>query len=85
MVTRDGYLNTFSELDVIYSLQIVERRFIMGRIFDVFLVIGIILLVLWLMGLLTNYTFNGYVHIALIIGLICAGVWVLRRLIGSRR
>jgi uncharacterized membrane protein len=50
-----------------------------------FLVIGIILLVLWLMGLLTNYTFNGYVHIALIIGLICAGVWVLRRLIGSRR
>ncbi len=57
----------------------------MGRIFNVLLVIGIILLVLWLLGFLTGYTFNGYVHIALVIALICVVVWVVWRLVGARR
>jgi hypothetical protein len=57
----------------------------MGRILDVLLVIGIILLVLWLLGLVTNYTFNGYVHIALVVALVCGGIWLVARLIGPRR
>jgi hypothetical protein len=57
----------------------------MGRIIDVLLVIGIILLVLWLLGLLTSYTFNGYIHIALVVGLICAAIWIVGRLVGYRR
>jgi hypothetical protein len=57
----------------------------MGRIFNVLLVIGIILLVLWLLGLLTSYTLNGYIHIALVVALICCAVWIVGRLFGSRR
>ncbi|MBN1522882.1 MAG: lmo0937 family membrane protein [Spirochaetales bacterium] len=57
----------------------------MGRIVDVLLVIGIILLVLWLLGFATTYTFNGYIHVALVIAIICVGIWVINRLIGSRR
>jgi len=56
----------------------------MGRIVDVLLGIGIILLILWLLGFLTSYTLNCYIHIALVIGLICAGVWVIGRLVGRR-
>jgi hypothetical protein len=57
----------------------------MGRVFDVLLAIGVILFVLWLLGLLTNYTLNGYVHIALVVGIVCFVIWILGRLVGSRR
>lgn len=57
----------------------------MGRIVDVLLVIGIILLVLWLLGLLTSYTLGGYIHIVLVVGLVCAAVWIVVRLVGYRR
>ncbi|HLT09433.1 MAG TPA: lmo0937 family membrane protein [Trueperaceae bacterium] len=32
--------------------------------------IGIILLVLWLLGLVTSYTLGGFIHVLLVIGLI---------------
>ncbi len=32
--------------------------------------IGIILLVLWLLGLVTSYTLGGFIHILLVVGLI---------------
>lgn len=32
--------------------------------------IGIILLVLWLLGLVTSYTLGGFIHLLLVIGLI---------------
>jgi len=32
--------------------------------------IGIILLVLWLLGLVTSYTLGGFIHVALVIGII---------------
>jgi len=35
----------------------------MGRIFDVLLGIGIILLILWLLGFLTSYTFERFIFI----------------------
>ena len=57
----------------------------MSRVLDVLLVIGIILIVLWLLGLLTNFTMNGFVHIALIAGIILGGVWIVSRLVGSRK
>jgi len=32
--------------------------------------IGIILLVLWLLGLVTSYTLGGFIHVLLVFGLI---------------
>jgi hypothetical protein len=45
----------------------------------ILLVIGIILFVLWLLGLVTGRVFGGFVHIALIIALILIILWVVFR------
>lgn len=41
--------------------------------------IGIILLVLWLVGLLTSYTLGGLIYVALVIGIILMIVGFVRR------
>jgi len=41
------------------------------------LVIGIIMCVLWLLGLITRRTFGGFLHIALIIAVILIILWVI--------
>jgi hypothetical protein len=42
------------------------------------LIIGIILFVLWLLGLLTRRTLGGLVHLALVIAVILIIIWLLR-------
>lgn len=37
---------------------------------NAFMVIGVILLALWLLGLVTSTTLGGFVHVALVIGAI---------------
>jgi hypothetical protein len=44
----------------------------------ILLVIGIILLVLWLVGLGTRTTMGGLVHIALAIAVVLLIIWLLR-------
>jgi hypothetical protein len=44
------------------------------------LVIGIILGVLWLLGLISGRVFGGFVHIALVIAVILIVVWVILRI-----
>jgi hypothetical protein len=51
---------------------------------NLLLIIGIILLVLWLLGLVSSYTLGGFVYVALVIGLILVVVWLVLRL-GRRR
>jgi hypothetical protein len=41
------------------------------------LIIGIILLVLWLLGLISHRTFGGGVHILLVIAIILIIIWLL--------
>ena len=42
-----------------------------GRtMFNALMVIGIILLVLWLLGLVSSFTMGGFIYVALIIGLV---------------
>ena len=41
--------------------------------------IGIILLVLWLLGLVTSYTLGGFIYVALVIGLILVIVSLVPR------
>ena len=43
----------------------------------ILLVIGIILGVLWLLGLVSRRTFGGFVHIALVIAVIFIVIWVV--------
>lgn len=43
--------------------------------------IAIILLVLWLLGLVTSYTLNGFIHILLVIAIIV----IVLRLISGRK
>ena len=50
---------------------------------NILLIIGIILLVLWLLGLITSTTIGGFVYVALVIGLILVVVWLVLRF--SRR
>lgn len=51
---------------------------------NVLLVIGIILLVLWLLGLGTSYTLGGFIYVALVIGLILVVVSLVTRFRGRR-
>lgn len=44
----------------------------------ILLVIGIILLVLWLLGLVTGRILGGLIHIALIIAVILIIIWLLK-------
>jgi hypothetical protein len=41
-----------------------------GRKSDMLVTIGVVLLVLWLLGLVTSYTLGGAVHVLLVIALI---------------
>jgi len=46
---------------------------------NILLVIGIILLILWLLGLFTLPSLGGLVYIALVIGVILIIIWLLRK------
>jgi Family of unknown function (DUF5670) len=48
---------------------------------DLLMTIGIVLLVLWLLGLVTSYTLGGFVHILLVLAIIV----ILIRVIQGRR
>jgi hypothetical protein len=51
---------------------------------NILLIIGIILLVLWLLGLGTSYTLGGVIYVALVIGLILVIVALFTRYRGRR-
>jgi len=43
--------------------------------------IAVVMILLWLLGMISSYTMNGFIHVLLVIALIV----VLVRLIGGRR
>jgi hypothetical protein len=43
--------------------------------------IAVVMVLLWLLGMVSNYTMNGFVHVLLVVALIV----VLVRVIGSRK
>jgi hypothetical protein len=45
----------------------------------VLLIVGVILLVLWLLGLASSYTLGGFVYVLLVIGLILVIVSLMTR------
>lgn len=48
---------------------------------DLLMTIGIVLLILWLVGLVTSYTLGGFIHILLVLAIIV----ILIRVIQGRR
>ena len=42
------------------------------------LAIGLILLVLWVLGLVSRRTLGGFVHVALVIAVILIIIWLIR-------
>ena len=46
---------------------------------NILLIIGIVLLVLWLLGLGTSYTLGGFIYVGLVIGLILVAVALVAR------
>jgi hypothetical protein len=48
---------------------------------DLLMTIGIVLLILWLLGLVTAYTLGGFIHILLVLAIIV----ILIRVIQGRR
>jgi hypothetical protein len=61
-------------------IQLKGRKYNMANIL---LIIGVILLILWLLGLVSSYTLGGFIYVALVIGLILVVVWLVMRF--SRR
>jgi hypothetical protein len=53
--------------------------------FNLLLAVGVILFVLWLLGLITSYTLGGYVHIVLVIAIIFLVIWLVMFVMGRRR
>ena len=51
------------------------------RNMDLLMTIGIVLLILWLLGLVTSYTLGGFIHILLVLAIIV----ILIRLVQGRR
>ena len=51
---------------------------------NVILIVGIILLVLWLVGLGSSYTLGGFIYVLLLLGLILVVVSLVTRFRGSR-
>lgn len=48
------------------------------------LIVGIILLVLWLLGMVSSYTLGGFIYVALVIGLVLVVVSLVPRIRGRR-
>ncbi len=48
---------------------------------DLLMTIGVVLLILWLLGLVTSYTLGGFIHILLVFAIIV----ILIRVIQGRR
>jgi hypothetical protein len=48
---------------------------------DLLMTIGIVLLILWLLGLVTSYTLGGFIHMLLVLAIIV----ILIRVIQGRR
>jgi hypothetical protein len=53
--------------------------------FNLLLVVGLVLVVLWLLGFITSYTLGGYVHIVLVIAVIFIVIWLVMYIMGRRR
>jgi len=51
------------------------------KIMDLLMTIGIILLILWLLGLVTSYTLGGFIHLLLVLAIIV----ILIRVVQGRR
>ncbi len=65
--------------DWTYAVNAVERWFLTET--DMLEILATILIVLWLLGLVSSYTFGGFIHILLVIALVA----VVLRLIRGRR
>jgi hypothetical protein len=48
--------------------------------FNALLAIGLVLLVLWLLGLVSSFTMGGFIYVALVIGIILVIVSLVPRL-----
>jgi Family of unknown function (DUF5670) len=48
---------------------------------DLLMTVGIVLLILWLLGLVTSYTLGGFIHILLVLAIIV----IMIRVIQGRR
>lgn len=44
------------------------------------LIVGIVLVVLWLLGIVSSNTLGGYIHVVLVIGLILVVAWFVMRI-----
>jgi len=51
---------------------------------NLLLIIGVILVILWLVGLVSSYTLGGFIYVALVIGLIMVVIWLVMRFRGRR-
>jgi Flp pilus assembly protein TadB len=62
----------------------VHRRKKEVQMINLLLIIGIVLVVLWLLGIVTSTTLGGFVYVALVIGLILVVIWLVTRSRGRR-
>jgi hypothetical protein len=52
-----------------------RRRRRENDLIHLLLVVGVILSILWVLGLVSSYTLGGFIHVALVIGLFLVVLW----------
>lgn len=55
------------------------------KMINIILAVGLVLLVLWALGLITSFTMGGYIHIMIVVAIICIIIWLVLFLLGRRR
>lgn len=56
-----------------YGIQLRKKK---GK--NMLLIIGIVLIVLWLLGMVTSYTLGGFIHILLVVAIIVILIRIIR-------
>ena len=51
---------------------------------NILLIIGVVLVILWLLGLVSSFTLGGFIHVVLVIGLILVVVWLFQKVTRRR-
>jgi hypothetical protein len=51
---------------------------------NLLLIIGLILFILWLLGLITSFTLGGYLYIVLVVAIIMFVIWLISAVVRRR-
>jgi hypothetical protein len=76
ILTENKVFIYFFYLSILYKLW--SRRHIVKKEVNMLWTIAVILVILWLLGLVSNYTMGGFIHVLLVIAIVVVLVNIIR-------